>query len=220
MAPATSDVGETSKLTIRNCGPIGLRLQEHPSGRGVCVARIDPKSHPAMYGCDDGVEVAVGMHIVAINEHNVSTYAFDTAMAVLRSVAQQRPCTLTLRHQSVPGGAPDVPLRAPLAAGQPGGARLIAPNAQSAEGTMAVLPAPAGPHTSSPLRLPRETLQQQVREKRTEMGVVASDAWVDEALKRASTVQAAVIWLMENSEPQAKAQLAPGKEGRALRGSV
>ena len=89
VAPATSDVGETSKLTIRNCGPIGLRLQEHPSGRGVCVAHIDPKSHPAMYGCDDGVEVAVGMHIVAINEHNVSTYAFDTAMAVLRSVAQQ-----------------------------------------------------------------------------------------------------------------------------------
>ena len=49
-------------------------------------------------------------------------------------------------------------------------------------------------------------LVQQVREKRTEIGIEANDAWVDEALLRTSTVHAAVLWLMENPEPTVEAQ--------------
>eukprot|EP00936_MAST-01D_sp_MAST-1D-sp1_P001254 g1254.t1 len=218
--PAAMETGETSKLTIRNAGPIGLRLQERPSGHGVCVANIDPKSHPAIHGCDDGVEVKAGMHVIGINEHDISMYAFDTAMAVLRRVAQQRPCTLILRHQSAPCATLEVLQQGAVPAGGPAAVRAIVPDAQPNGATIATLPSATGSRTPSTIRLPRETLRQQVRDKRTEMGVVASDAWVDEALKRASTVHAAVIWLMENSEPHTKVQPASHTEGCALRASV
>ena len=56
------------------------------------------------------------------------------------------------------------------------------------------------------LPVAKPDLRQQVREKRTEIGIEANDAWVDEALLRTSTVHAAVLWLMENPEPTAEAQ--------------